>query len=114
MFNLIQIGGPVMWPILIGSLVVMTIFIERFLHLHRAQIKTDDFLNGLFNVIRRGNIVEAVSICEETPGPVAALTRSAVLHHDQGETVRVIPPPCLAQRRLALQCLLAEGDRVRR
>jgi biopolymer transport protein ExbB len=59
------------------------IFFERLLHLHRAQINAGDFLHGIYNILRRNNIVEAVSICEETPGPVAYLVRSAVLHHDE-------------------------------
>jgi len=28
-------------------------------------------------------VVEAVSICEETPGPVASIVRAAILHHDE-------------------------------
>ena len=33
--------------------------------------------------MQRGNVAEAVSICEETPGPVAYIARVAVLHHDE-------------------------------
>jgi len=77
-------GGPVMWLILACSVCMLAIFFERLLHLHRAQIKTDDFLKGIFNVLRRRNVVEAVSICDETPGPSAYIAREAILHHDQG------------------------------
>lgn len=83
MLNLIEMGGPVMWLLAGCGLVAGLIFFERLLHLHRAQINAGDFLQGICNILRRDNIVEAVSICEETPGPIAYLVRAAVLHHSE-------------------------------
>jgi biopolymer transport protein ExbB len=84
MFELIREGGPVMWLLVAAAVIATVIFLERVFHLHRAQIKSDDFLDGIFNILRRRNVVEAVSICEETPGPVAHVVKAAVLHHDEG------------------------------
>ena len=72
-----------MWLLLVAGLIAAVIFMERLFHLHRAQIKPDDFLKGIYNILRRRNIAEAVAICEETPGPVAHIVRVAVLHHDE-------------------------------
>lgn len=83
MLELISKGGPIMWLHLAASLVAAVVFLERLFHLHRAQINAEDFLRGLYNVLERRNLVEAVSICEETPGPVAYLVREAVLHYDE-------------------------------
>ncbi|HBA83298.1 MAG TPA: biopolymer transporter ExbB [Verrucomicrobia bacterium] len=83
MFELIDKGGPTMWLILACSFVAVVIFFERLFNLHRAQIKADDFLKGIYNVLRQRNYVEAVSLCDETPGPVAHMCRSAILHHDE-------------------------------
>ncbi len=83
MFELIDKGGPVMWLIVACSLLAGVIFLERLLHLHRAQINAVEFLKGIYNILRRNNVAEAVSICEETPGPVAFIVRAAVLHHDE-------------------------------
>ena len=77
-------GGPVTQLILACGVIAAWIVARRLLELHRAQIKTGDFLKGIFNVVSRGNIVEAVSICEETPGPVAQMVRVAVLEQKQG------------------------------
>jgi biopolymer transport protein ExbB len=33
--------------------------------------------------MKKRNPVEAVSLCNETPGPVAKIVRAAVLHHDE-------------------------------
>lgn len=77
-------GGLVFWLILLVSAVAIVVFIERFLHYHRAQINSIEFLNGVRNVLRRDNVVEAISICDATPGPVARLVKTAILNRDHG------------------------------
>jgi biopolymer transport protein ExbB len=83
MFTLLQKGGPMMWLILAGGIVAAVVFFKKLFDLHRAQIKWADFLKGIYNILARRNVVEAVSICEETPGPVASIVRAAILHHDE-------------------------------
>ena len=87
--KLIANGGPVLWLLVVASGVAIVTFVERVLHLHRAQINSAEFLNGVRNVLKRDNIVEAISICDATPGPVARLVKTAILNRDQGrERVR--------------------------
>src|SRR5512133_3343408 len=87
--EVIQQGGPMMYLLLVVSAVALTVFVERLLHYHRAQINSAEFLNGGRNVLKRNNVVEALSICEATPGPVARLVRTAILNRDHGrERVR--------------------------
>ncbi len=82
-------GGPVLWLILLVSAVAIAVFMERFLHCHRAQINSTEFLNGVRTVLKRNNVVEALSICDATPGPVARLVKTAILNRDEGrERVR--------------------------
>ena len=87
MYTLIQEGGLVMWIILAGGGIALFVFLERFFHVHRAKIKTDDFLKGICNILRHGNINEAISICDDTPGPAACIVRNAILHSDQSREV---------------------------
>jgi biopolymer transport protein ExbB len=75
-------GGPVLWIIVLSGLFALAVFIERGLHLHRARIRSDDFLKGILNILKRRNIKEALTICEETPGPVAYIVKTAILHRD--------------------------------
>ena len=82
MFNLIGNGGPVIWLLAACGLFAALVFFERLFNLHRAQIAADDFLKGVYNIRNRDNTVEAATICEEAPGPVARLALAAVLHHD--------------------------------
>jgi biopolymer transport protein ExbB len=77
-------GGPVIWLILIAAAIAIAVFIERALHCHRAQINSTEFLNGVRNVLKRDNVVEAISICDATPGPVARLVKTAILNRDAG------------------------------
>jgi biopolymer transport protein ExbB len=77
-------GGSVLWLILFASAVAVMVFIERFLHCHRAQINSTEFLNGVRTVLKRNNVVEALSICDATPGPVARLVKTAILNRDNG------------------------------
>src|SRR6266436_3337339 len=82
-------GGLMLWLILLISAVAVAVFIERFLHFHRAQINSTEFLNGVRTVLKRDNVVEALSICDATPGPVARLVKTAILNRDHGrERVR--------------------------
>ncbi|MFC1497679.1 MotA/TolQ/ExbB proton channel family protein [Verrucomicrobiota bacterium] len=86
---LFQQGGFVFWIIVVFALAAFIVFIERALHLHRARIKSDDFLKGIFNILKRKNISEALTICDETPGPVAYIVKTAVLHrNDSKDTIR--------------------------
>src|ERR1700761_4615631 len=87
--SLIFKGGPMLWVILLASAAAIAGFIERALHCHRAQINSTEFLNGVRTVLKRDNVVEALSICDATPGPVARLVKTAILNRDYGrERVR--------------------------
>ncbi len=87
--ELLRHGGPVLLLILLTSAVAVVVFIERFLHYHRAQINSVEFLNGVRTVLKRENVVEALSICDATPGPVARLVKVAILNREHGrERVR--------------------------
>ena len=76
-------GGLMFWTILITGAIGVVTFIERYLHCHRAQINATEFLNGVRTVLKRDNIVEAISICDATPGPVARVVKTAILHRDE-------------------------------
>src|SRR5881275_1447229 len=86
---LLRDGGLVLWIILFSSAVAVVVFIERFLHCHRAQINSTEFLNGVRTVLQRDNVVEALSIFDATAGPVARLVKTPILNRDFGrERVR--------------------------
>jgi biopolymer transport protein ExbB len=84
-------GGMMMWIIMATSAVAIAVFLERLLQYHREQINSSEFLNGVRNVLKRDNVVEAVAICDATPGPVARLVKAAILNRERGrEAVREV------------------------
>lgn len=87
--NFILQGGPVMYPLLFVSLLGFVIFIERSLYLHKGQIGTEDFLSGIKNLVRKKRLVEALTLCEDTPGPMARIVKSDLLHYGESrESIR--------------------------
>ena len=80
-WSLIQRGGYVMYPIGICSLVAMWVFIERFWSFRRASVNAAEFTAGIRNLVQNKRITEAITLCTETPGPVAAVLRTALLSH---------------------------------
>lgn len=83
--ELINAGGPIMY-VLLGCLGLATIiFLDRFFYLHRARIDTQEFLRGLFNILKNGKAIEAIAICDDTKSPIANMARAVICHSDQEE-----------------------------
>ncbi len=78
--SLLARGGPMMWVLLFMAALALVLSIERTLFLHRGQIRSTAFVDGIKNILAKRRIVEAVTVCEETPGPVAAVVKAALLH----------------------------------
>ena len=76
-------GGVLVWLIALCSVVGLAIFFERLLHYHRNSINTPEFLAGITNALRRNSLVEALSICDETPGIVARIVKAAITRYDR-------------------------------
>ena len=83
--SLLEKGGPIMWVLLLMSLIGFLIFIERVLYLHRGQIRSSEFVTGIKNIVRKQRLVEALTLCEETPGPVPNLVKASLLHFGEDE-----------------------------
>ena len=86
LLKLMQDGGPVMWVILICSLLALFIFLMKVFQFHRDEISVRELLRGLFNVLQRDGVVEALTLCDNTPGPVAKLLSAGILAHQRGDT----------------------------
>jgi biopolymer transport protein ExbB len=81
MIDYMQKGGPLMWLILLCSIVSVGVFLERLLYLHRASINAGEFLQGLSNLIRSRNFAEARIECQAASVPVTRVIHAAILRH---------------------------------
>ena len=103
------------WVLLGLALLGVMLFIERWLYLHRGQIPAKAFVDGIKNTLAKRRLVEALTLCEETPGPVAAVVKAALLHADEpADTMRfqvqeaaVVEVPAL-ERRLGAIAAIAQ------
>lgn len=82
MLDLIQKGGPIMWLVLLCSVIALGIFLERLFFFHRASTPVSDLIRGLANILRKGNFGEALQECAATPGPVARVAHAIILRHE--------------------------------
>ena len=83
--KLLNDGGPIMWVILAGSLIALFVFLEKVFQFHREEINVRELLRGLFNVLKRDGFVEAITLCDNTPGPAARLLGAAILAYERGD-----------------------------
>jgi biopolymer transport protein ExbB len=80
-------GGPMLWVLAGLALLGLMLFIERSLYLHRGHIPAKSFVDGIKNILAKRRLIEALTLCEETPGPVAAVVKAALLHADDSADV---------------------------
>ena len=83
--QLMRDGGPVMWVILGCSVMALAVFLEKVFQFHRDEINVRELLRGLINVLKRDGMVEALTLCDSTPGPAARLLGAAILAHQRGD-----------------------------
>ena len=83
MWELMQKGGPIMWPILLCSVIAFAIVIERLIRLRQEQIDTKSFMEQISKSLKRNKVMEALDLCDRTGGPIAAILKAGVLKHDR-------------------------------
>jgi biopolymer transport protein ExbB len=74
-------GGPLMWLILICSVIACGVFLERVAFFYRATIRLGEFMSGLTNLIQHRRWAEAQMECSATSAPVTRVLHAAILHH---------------------------------
>ena len=83
MWEFMQKGGPIMWPILLCSVVAFAVVMERLFALRREQIDTKSFMEQISKSLKRNRVMEALDLCDRTAGPIAAILKAGILKHDR-------------------------------
>ncbi len=73
MIDTIIRGGFMMIPILLGSVLALTIIIERFLVMQRSRVLPEAFLERMNKMLKTGKVAEAISACRENDSVVARI-----------------------------------------
>lgn len=83
MLKLFRAGGPIMWPILLASVFAFAIIIEKFWHLHKIRVDTQDFLSRILDKMKRHEIKDALQICDGIKSPVSHILKAGILKYDR-------------------------------
>ena len=84
--ELVVRGGPVLVVIMVCALLVLWVFLKKVFQFHRDEINVQELLRGLINVLQRDGLVEALTLCDSTPGPAARLLSAAILAYQRGDS----------------------------
>jgi biopolymer transport protein ExbB len=82
LFELMRLGGPIMWVILGASVVAAAVFAERMFEYRKISIPLDPFLDGIASLVKEGRFQEALERCDEAHGPAVRVIQAALLKRD--------------------------------
>lgn len=84
MFHFFQKGGPIMWPLLLTSLISLTVVIERIIFIIGEKGKrTPDVVEKILSLSERGDIVSAIREGENSQDFVARTLTYGLKHRDK-------------------------------
>jgi len=80
--ELFQQGGPMMYPLLVASILALTFIVERWWALRRAKVNVSEFLSKVRKALLVNRDVRAaIKVCEDHKGPVASVVKAALLRY---------------------------------
>lgn len=70
-FEVFQQGGPVMWPLLLISILAVAFAVERLIAYYYFGRTAPGLAEEVIGLLKQGKTADAMRRAEETPGPVA-------------------------------------------
>ena len=71
-------GGPLMYPILLCSLIAVAFTIERFVSLRRSAVAPRDLATKVLETVEAGTPAEALELCMKRPSSLARVLASGL------------------------------------
>jgi biopolymer transport protein ExbB len=84
LFSIFLKGGFLMWPILLCSIIGLTVIIDRYIVLRKAKINIPAFMVRIRGLIKKKDISGAISYCMEEKSPVANIIRKGLKKYRLG------------------------------
>lgn len=84
LFSIFLKGGFLMWPILLCSIIGLTVIIDRYMVLRKAKINIPAFMVRIRGLIKKRDISGAISYCMEEKSPVANIIRRGLKKYKLG------------------------------
>lgn len=77
-------GWNLVLLVIVGcSIISFAIFMERLLFLRKSVRDTNHLIIRLRQIIQDGNFVEAIQVCEQEGGTIAAILKAGLLKHNR-------------------------------
>ena len=78
MVELFQKGGPLMWPLLLCSVLMLAAILERCYAFLTANRDLDSLTEDVEIAVRKGDVAYAGEVCRKRGGPVAAVLQAGI------------------------------------
>ena len=84
-WQLFLLGGPVMWPILLCSILATTIVIEKWLFFKSVDDDVMKLQNRLFELIRSNDMRAALAVCDQSRSLTGKILKAGVLQYGRSK-----------------------------
>lgn len=74
-------GGPIMWPILVCSVVALAIVLEKLFHLRKNKIMPRSLIKSVENLLSHKKTSEALAVCKENGSVLSNILQVGVSHY---------------------------------
>lgn len=86
LWEAIKIGGPVMYFLMICSIVSIAVILERFFYYHRRSlVSRAAFMQTIKEQLAKGEVQKALMLCKETATPFSSVVSVALNSSDLDE-----------------------------
>lgn len=75
MLELFEKGGPVMWPLLAGSVIGLAIILERSVFFLRRRLPARRYESVVLGLLKEGRTADAIGLASRSRHPVALITK---------------------------------------
>ena len=78
LFHLLMEGGALMIPLLLCSLILVYVFVERLMFIRKASVIDKSFMPRVREHIEAGNIDKALAVCKTNNTPIGRIIEKGV------------------------------------
>jgi len=75
-------GGPIMIPIMLGSIIALAIFLERMWVLRKSVVIPDGITEKVQALLLAGKRQEAITLCQSNPTPLSRILLTVIGRED--------------------------------
>ena len=83
LFNFVRDGGIIMYPLLFLSLCAIFVIVERALAFRSLGHIAPGLLKQVIDLSRQNKFAQAIKLCDDAPGPLAASLSAILKHRDR-------------------------------